>query len=141
MKSLLSSTTIQGVILSIMTLVLSHNGIHVDKDEARGIISGVMDAWPELVGIGTALAAAWHRVHAWDFDKSIFASRTFWLGLATSIIGIMNAAGMPTDGMQDIVDHVAAVLLKLGPIMGGVIIIIGRAKAKLPVRIERARPL
>lgn len=140
MKSLLSSTTIQGVLITVGTMILSMKGIHVDKDEAHGIISGLASAWPELLAIITALAAAWHRVQAWDFDKSVLFSRTFWLGIASAVISAMHAAGMPIDGLQDLADQIASFIVQMGPLLGSIMIVVGRTKAKLPLRIERARP-
>ena len=139
MKSLLRSTTIQGVLITVLTLLLSLVNVRLDADETRGIVSGVMEAWPQIVGICTALAAAWHRVQPWQFDKSLLASRTFILGLVTSALSVLSAAGVPTEGLHGIIEQIVALSAKLGPLIGSIMIIIGRVRAKTPIRIERPK--
>lgn len=140
MKHLLRSTTIQGALVTVCTLLLSLLGIKLDADETRGIVDGLREAWPQMLAIGTALAAAWQRVKTWDFDKSLFRSRTFYLGIVSALLSGLSAAGVPTEGVQGIAEQIVSLLASLGPIFGSIMIVVGRVRAKTPIRIERAQP-
>lgn len=139
MKHLIRSTTIQGALVTILTLLLSLINVRLDADETRGIISGGMEVWPQIVAIFTALAAAWQRVQSFQFDKHIFSSRTFLLGVVTSALAVLSSAGVPTEGMQTLMEQILVLAAKMGPLFGSIMIIIGRVRAKTPIRIERPK--
>lgn len=141
MKSIFSSLTMRGVMLTLVSYALTFLSPALDRQEMQGVIDGVLQLWPELLGITTALGAAVHRLQAWNFDKTMLRSKTFWAGVVGAAIALMNAFQMPTEGLQDLADHIFAALAKAGPLIGSILIIIGRVRAKQPLQIRRAVPV
>lgn len=138
MKSIFSSLTLRGVLLTLVCYALSLWSPAVDRQEMRGLIDTGLALWPQLLGIATALGAAWHRLQAWNFDKSVFRSKTFWAGIVSACIALMNAFQMPTEGLQSVADQAFALITEGGPLIGSALIVIGRIRAKQTLQIRPA---
>lgn len=138
MKFFLQSKVIQGALLSIVTLALGVFGVSVSSQEINTVTEGLVNLWPSLLAIGTAAGAAWFRIKAIRFDKSLLLSRTFWLALSSGFLSIIGAVGIPTAEFETFFEALFSLITSAGPVIGAVIMIYGRAKAKMPVTVRRA---
>lgn len=135
MKSIFRSTTIQGALIAIVSLLVSIVGIDLQKSEVQDIITGLTEAWPQLLAIATSLGVIWRRIVAYDFDKSILKTGSFWFAAMTAVLSLLGASGAPVEGVDTLIEQVIAAVAQLGPVIGAVWSIIGRAKAKKQIAI------
>lgn len=130
MKSLFRSTTVQGALIALVSLLVSIFGIELPKAEVNTVITGLTEAWPQLLAVATSFGIIWRRIVAYDFEKSVFLTGTFWMAVLTAAFSVLGAAGAPVEGMDTLVEKIIAAVAQLGPVVGAVISIFGRWKAK-----------
>lgn len=130
MKTLLRSTTVQGALIALVSLIVSIVGIDLQRAEVQGIITGLTEAWPQILAIGTSLGIIYRRVVAYDFEKSVFTTGSFWYAVITAALGVLGASGAPVEGMDTLIEQIIAAIAQLGPVIGALVAIFGRWKAK-----------
>jgi hypothetical protein len=135
MKTLFRSTTVQGAMIALVSLIVSILGIDLQKAEVDGIITGITEAWPQLIALASGIGIIWRRIVAFDFEKSVFFTGTFWMAVLTAAFSVLGAAGAPVEGMDTLMEQIIAVTAQLGPVVGSVIAIFGRWKAKQQIKI------
>ena len=96
-KDLTSSTTVLAGGAGIAIFALrAFSGWDVSNSEVSTILDNVMNVKGSLIGIAASAGVIVSRVKAVNFDKSIFATRTFWCS-----VGKMAAIAMTTLGVGD----------------------------------------
>jgi hypothetical protein len=135
MKTLFRSTTVQGALIALVSLLVSIIGIDLQKAEVDGIITGLSAAWPQLLAVATSFGIIWRRIVAFDFEKSVFLTGTFWMAVLTALFSVLGAAGAPVEGMDTLVEQIIAAVAQLGPVVGAIIAAFGRWKAKKMIKV------
>lgn len=135
MKTLFRSTTVQGALIALVSLLVSIIGIDLQKAEVTGIITGLTEAWPQLLAVATSFGIIWRRIVAFDFEKSVFLSSSFWMAALTAIFSVLGAAGAPVEGMDTLVEQIISAIAQLGPVVGAIIAMFGRWKAKEMIEV------
>lgn len=124
MKSLFFSKTLLGVLISIIAKLAG-----VDGGDISGLFAKATELWPVIVGLIADAGSILTRLKATDFDKSIFASRTFWLQVLSAATTAAGAFGYDLSGLQGIIDKGLEHWPALAALAGNVISILGRIAA------------
>jgi hypothetical protein len=135
MKPILQSMTIWGVLIS---LIARFAKIEISGDEAGGILSQATAAWPALVGVFADVTAAAKRIGATKFNLDFWRSPVFWSALVAGIMGVLQSVGVDWSGLETLPDKIGGAVATIGGILGPIIMLIGRAKAKKQIGIGGA---
>lgn len=115
-------------------IALGSKLVGVNGGEVHSVIDAVKELWPVAVGILADLATLWARVKAVDFDKGLLKTKTFWLQLLSALCVAAGAFGWDLRALEGIVTRCLDSVPAVVALFGSVVAIVGRMKAKGPVR-------
>lgn len=127
MKGILSSTTVIGVLVALVSKFI---GLEVSRAEAGDVIGKIQELWPILLGILADLTAAWHRVKATRFDVPWWSSKVFWAGVFSAVMTLIAALGIDVTSLQAAYDKTLDAWPALAALAGSLMVIVGRFTAK-----------
>lgn len=135
MKKFLQSLTIRNGIISLIGSLLAVLGLATSASEIHGLKDAVLAIWPALVGIVTSAGIIINRVRAYDFDKSLLSSKTFWSGIATVVVSIGTVLKLDLSELANITQHLEVVVPAVIMLWGSVKSIYHRSRANKVIGI------
>jgi hypothetical protein len=132
MKSILSSMTIWGVLISLVARFFK---VELTTGDGATLATQATEAWPVLVGVFADVTVAWKRVLATKFNVDWYASPTFWAAIVGGVMTALQAAGTDWQGLEGLPEKVAASVAAGGGLVGLILQLVGRAKATAPLGI------
>lgn len=142
-KSFLQSKVCLGALLSVVCFLLSATGRHIDKDQAMGLITGIHELWPLLIGIVGSLVGFWTRIKGFKWHRPNWKEAHFWSSVSVAVVAIGNVLDVPTDDLGKAFDQIGA-LAATGKVTGLItagLMIAGSLVAKKDVTIAKATPV
>lgn len=115
-------------------IALGSKLVGVESGEVHSVMDAVKELWPVAVGILADLATLWARVRAVDFDKGVFKTKVFWFQMLSALSVAAGAFGVDLTALEGIVTRCLDSVPAVVALFGSVVAIIGRVKAKGPVR-------
>lgn len=132
MKSILSSMTIWGVLISLVARFFK---VELTAGDGATLATQATEAWPVLVGVFADVTVAWKRLLATKFNVGWYASPTFWAAIVGGLMTALEAAGTDWQGLEGLPEKVAASVAAGGGLVGLILQLVGRAKATAPLGI------
>jgi hypothetical protein len=132
MKSILSSMTIWGVLISLVARFFK---IELTAGDGATLASQATEAWPVLVGVLADIAVAWKRVLATKFNVGWYASHTFWAAVVGGVMSALQAAGTDWQGLEGLPEKLTAAVAAGGGLVGLILQLVGRARASAPLGV------
>lgn len=142
-KSFLQSKVCLGALLSVVCFLLSATGRHIDKDQAMGLITGIHELWPLLIGIVGSLMGFWTRIKGFKWHRPNWKEAHFWSSVSVAVVAIGNVLDVPTDDLGKAFEQIGA-LAATGKVTGLItagLMIAGSLVAKKDVTIAKATPV
>jgi len=136
-KPLLQSSVIWGAGIAIISRLV---GISMVGGEAQELADNLTSTLPLLAGLGADAAAAVERVRATQFDVHWYRSKVFWAAILSGLMGVLQAAGVDWQGLEEVPDRVAGAVTAVGGLVGAVVMLIGRARASKKIVITQPDP-
>lgn len=94
-KSPLASSAIwSGGIGALVFGLRLFKGWNLDADEARGILDNLIALKGSAIGFAASAGVIAARWKAWNFDKSVLKSRTFWCAMGKAAAIVLTASGL-----------------------------------------------
>lgn len=118
-----------------IAIALGSKFVGVKSGDVHSVMDAVKELWPVWVAIFADLATLWARVKAVDFDKGVFSTKVFWFQLVSAVCVAAGAFGFDVAVLQDVMTKSFDAWPAVVALFGSVVAIIGRMKAKGPVRV------
>lgn len=131
MKSFLSSMTIWGFLISLLSRFIGHE---VTAEQGASLATQATEAWPMIVGVFADIAVAYRRVSATNFDVGRFASPAFWAALIGGLMSAMQASGVDWSAAEmQLPQKVGVAVASITGLVGFVLQLVGPARASMPL--------
>jgi hypothetical protein len=128
MKSLLSSSTVVGALIALISKVVG-----IKSGDVHGIYDSLMLLWPVLVGVAADLTGMWSRIKQSNFDRGVFQRPAFWAQILSAVVTAAAAFGVDLSSLEAIFSQSLAHGPAIASLIGSVIAIIGSLRATKPI--------
>ena len=145
-KPILQSGSVNGVMLTLVCLVLGLTGRHIDKDMLSGTIAQGQEVWLVLTGASSLVVAAWARIKLWKFHRPNIQEPATWAAIIGLVGSVGSLLGLPPEALTDMqhaIDQVGglAVSGKVAGVALNVFTIVRALISKQKLTTLQAQPL
>lgn len=136
MKPLFSSQTIWAGIIGIICSMIPF--FHGHTDEVKTVVGTVLEHKAATVSLVSSIGIILARIAAFRFDKSLFQTRAFWIGLVGLLAGVVRLFGVELSDQEvtDITSQLEALLPAVGTVLTTLWAWYGRAKATKTIALN-----